>query len=60
MSGVSAAHEAEVPRHKKNAELGNKSITFGPTIYIEQVDAASFDDNEEVSVPRDMRSIVQH
>ena len=43
------AREAEVPRHKKNADLGSKSITFGPTIYLEQVDAASFDDNEEVS-----------
>lgn len=36
------------PKHKKNAELGSKNTTFGPLVYLEQEDAQSFDDNEEV------------
>lgn len=37
-----------LPKHKKNADLGNKTTVFASEILIEQVDAKSFDDNEEV------------
>jgi glutamyl-tRNA synthetase len=38
------------PLHKKNSDCGTKSTVYGPTIYVEQEDAASFDDNEEVTL----------
>lgn len=38
-------------RHKKNAELGEKTTWFGPEVLIEQDDAASFADGEEVRSP---------
>jgi glutamyl-tRNA synthetase len=39
-----------VPKHKKNAEVGNKKTTYSSTILLEQEDAESFDyeANEEV------------
>ncbi|CED84167.1 glutamate-trna ligase [Phaffia rhodozyma] len=39
-----------VPKHKKNADLGNKSTVYSSSILVEQTDAASFDDNEEVTL----------
>jgi len=38
-----------VPKHKKNLDIGNKTTVFAPKMYIEQVDAASFAPNEEVT-----------
>lgn len=37
------------PKHKKNLEIGNKTTVYAPKMYIEQVDAASFGPNEEVT-----------
>ncbi len=37
------------PKHKKNAEVGEKKTVYSSNILVEQEDAASFDDNEEVS-----------
>jgi glutamyl-tRNA synthetase len=39
------------PKHKKNPEVGTKTTTFGPKLVMEQEDAQSFDDNEEVRFP---------
>jgi glutamyl-tRNA synthetase len=51
LSGGPAAEESKaLPRHKKNAELGNKTTFFSSSILIEQADAKSFDDNEEVTL----------
>lgn len=36
------------PKHKKNPDLGSKTTVYGPTVYVEQEDAVSFGDNEEV------------
>ena len=36
------------PKHKKNAEIGEKKTVFSSNILDEQEDALSFDDNEEV------------
>ena len=36
------------PKHKKNAEVGEKKTVYSSNILVEQEDAASFDDNEEV------------
>jgi glutamyl-tRNA synthetase len=38
-----------LPKHKKNAEAGEKKTVYGSTIIIEQQDAVSFEDQEEVS-----------
>ena len=40
---------AELPKHKKNPEIGNKTTTFAAKMLIEQDDAVSFDANEEVT-----------
>jgi len=39
------------PRHKKNAEIGEKKTVYSSNIFVEQEDAVSFDDNEEASSP---------
>ena len=44
--------EAEVkskPKHKKNPDVGEKQTVYSSNIVIEQEDAVSFEDQEEVS-----------
>lgn len=38
-----------IPKHKKNADIGSKKTVYSSKILIEQQDAISFDENEEVS-----------
>lgn len=38
-----------LPRHKKNPDVGTKETVYWNEILIEQEDAQSFADNEEVS-----------
>ncbi len=40
----------ELPAHKKNPEVGTKKTVFGSELLMEQVDAAWFGDNEEITV----------
>lgn len=49
ISGVDGASVEERPRHKKNPELGNKKVHFSSEVLVEQADAASFADGEEVT-----------
>jgi len=37
-----------LPKHKKNAEIGEKKTAYTSSIVIEQEDAVSFDEQEEV------------
>jgi glutamyl-tRNA synthetase len=37
------------PKHKKNPDVGEKKTVYASEIFIEQEDALSFDDQEEVS-----------
>ena len=37
-----------LPRHKKNPEVGEKKTVYSSQIFLEQEDAISFDDQEEV------------
>jgi glutamyl-tRNA synthetase len=46
----STAEVKSLPRHKKNSDLGAKDKTYTSTIYIEQEDAASFEDQEEITL----------
>lgn len=40
----------EMPKHKKNPEVGVKTTYFSDVIYVEQEDAKSFAQDEEVSL----------
>jgi glutamyl-tRNA synthetase len=42
-------HTMAIPKHKKNLDIGNKTTTYAPKMYIEQADAVSFEPNEEVT-----------
>ncbi|KAF8163408.1 glutamate-tRNA ligase [Crassisporium funariophilum] len=50
--GPSAPEVKMVPKHKKNAEIGEKKTVYSSSIIIEQEDAASFDyeNNEELTL----------
>jgi glutamyl-tRNA synthetase len=37
-----------LPKHKKNPEVGEKKTVYSSNILIDQEDAVSFEDNEEV------------
>lgn len=50
IAGAPPAHEKQVPKHKKNAELGMKTTVYDGRIFIEQADAASFADQEEITL----------
>lgn len=50
IAGAPPAHEKQVPKHKKNAELGMKTTVYDSQILLEQADAASFDENEEITL----------
>ncbi|KAJ3540971.1 hypothetical protein NMY22_g4083 [Coprinellus aureogranulatus] len=38
------------PKHKKNPEIGQKKTIYSSNILIEQADAASFEENEEITL----------
>jgi glutamyl-tRNA synthetase len=40
----------EIPRHKKNESLGNKTVKYGPRIFIDEADAIDLKDGEEVTL----------
>ena len=44
-----AVEVQDKPLHKKNPEVGTKKLVYASNLIIEQEDAASFGDNEEVS-----------
>lgn len=49
LHGASPEYETKtLPAHKKNPDLGAKVQIYGSPILIEQTDALSFEDNEEV------------
>ena len=39
-----------LPKHKKNPDVGEKKTVYSSSILIEQEDALSFEDNEEVRI----------
>ena len=47
--GPSAPEIKTLPKHKKNPEVGEKKTVYTSTIFLEQEDAASFEDQEEVN-----------
>lgn len=49
VKGAPKRHTKDMPRHKKNAELGSKVTVFDDVVYVEQTDARSFGQGEEVT-----------
>lgn len=61
INGGPASPEVKInPKHKKNPAIGEKKIVYSSTILVEQEDALSFDDQEEVhiSLPEYVRSLI--
>jgi glutamyl-tRNA synthetase len=47
--GPSTPEIKTLPKHKKNPEVGEKQTVYTSTILLEQEDAASFEEQEEVN-----------
>lgn len=47
LNGIVAAEVKRNPKHKKNAEIGQKNTVYASIVYVEQKDALSFADQEE-------------
>jgi glutamyl-tRNA synthetase len=41
---------ADKPKHPKNKDVGTKKVTFGPELLLDQADAKSFKDGEEITL----------
>jgi len=50
IKGVEGTEVKSNPLHKKNPEVGTKKTVYGPVIYVEQEDALTFKDNEELTL----------
>jgi len=48
--GPTGVEVKTLPLHKKNAEVGEKQTIYSSTILLEQEDAASFEDQEEITL----------
>ncbi|TIA90962.1 hypothetical protein E3P99_01308 [Wallemia hederae] len=46
----SAVEYKDIPRHAKNGDLGTKRVAFSDEVYIDQEDAKSFGDGEEITL----------
>jgi hypothetical protein len=49
--GPSGVEVKTLPKHKKNPDVGDKKTVYSSTILIDQEDAQSFEDQEEVRLP---------
>lgn len=50
VKGIDGPSEATKPKYIKNLELGNKKVVYNKTILLEQVDAQSLKENEEITL----------
>ncbi|KAJ7286154.1 tRNA synthetases class I, catalytic domain-containing protein [Mycena rebaudengoi] len=50
MGGPAAPEVKTLPKHKKNADIGEKKTVYTSAILVEQEDALSFEDQEEVTL----------
>lgn len=50
VKGAPAAHTEEKPKHAKNPAVGMKKVAYSPSIVIEQEDAKSFKQDEEITL----------
>lgn len=50
IKGVERHEEKEMPKHKKNPDVGMKTTVFDSIVFVEQTDAQAFEDNEEITL----------
>ncbi|KAK9462537.1 tRNA synthetases class I, catalytic domain-containing protein [Lipomyces oligophaga] len=50
VGGPAQPYTEEKPRHKKNPAVGTKKVLYSSSIYIEQEDAQTFSEDEEVTL----------
>ncbi|EMR10232.1 glutamate-tRNA ligase [Pneumocystis murina B123] len=50
INGPSTVHIEERPKHKKNPQVGMKKVAFYKNIILDQEDALTFKDNEEITL----------
>ncbi|EEH20063.2 glutamate-tRNA ligase [Paracoccidioides brasiliensis Pb03] len=50
VKGIEGVQTADKPKHIKNPELGSKKVIYSPKILLEQVDAATFQKDEEITL----------
>lgn len=48
-NGPASTESEEKPKHKKNPAVGNKTVLYSSSVLIDQADAASFKEGEEVT-----------
>jgi glutamyl-tRNA synthetase len=48
LGGPETPYSKEMPKHKKNPNVGKKQTWFASSIWIEQEDAKTFEEEEEV------------
>ncbi|KAI0934689.1 hypothetical protein AcV5_006451 [Taiwanofungus camphoratus] len=48
--GLAVPEMKTLPKHKKNPEVGEKRTVFSSEVFVEQEDALSFDDQEEITL----------
>ncbi|KAI0053848.1 glutamate-tRNA ligase [Auriscalpium vulgare] len=48
--GPAAIEVKTLPKHKKNPDVGEKTTVYSSSLLVEQDDALSFDDNEEITL----------
>lgn len=49
IAGAPEMHAELKPKHKKNPDLGDKEVFYGPEVLLQQADAAAMKDGEEVT-----------
>lgn len=50
VQGMSEKNVANKPKHPKNLSLGEKKVVYTPRIWLEQTDAATFEQDEEITL----------
>lgn len=50
VSGMTGAEIVEKPKHGKNSDLGQKKVVYDATIVLEQDDAKTFEEGEEITL----------
>lgn len=58
--GPDVLYEETRPKHPKNLSIGTKNVTFASKIYLDQVDAISFTEGEEITLMTWGNAIVKH
>ena len=50
VQGIGESYTANKPKHAKNPDLGSRTVVYGKTILIDQLDAKTFSHGEEITL----------